>query len=121
MTPFGAAGVTGAAMLAIMAQAEGQTLQHPPHGQHDPYQGMTQPGTGISCCHGRDCGVAQACVLPSGEMGFREEGACHVLPDSKLVPMPSGVAADLVVCRTRSYLNRVYTPDVLCWAGGAGT
>lgn len=123
MTPFGAAGATGAMMLAMVSAAQGQTLHHPPHGAHDPFTGMRQPNSNASCCDGQDCAVAKSCITSGGVLGWQERGSCHPLPEDKQVPMPPELAgsADLVVCRTASVWNGVFTPHVLCWAGGAGT
>lgn len=109
------------ALLVLAVPAGAQTLHHPPHGAHDPFTGMRKPD-GSSCCNGQDCAVAQSCMTPGGRLGWRERGACHELTGDP-VPMPPELSGqvDLVVCRTASVWNGVFTPHLLCWSGGAGT
>lgn len=112
------------AMFAIVGLAVGSWAQdsrpqgrpqHSHHGaghaeNHDWYRGLTQPGTGSSCCNGTKDGVEGDCRPTRAYLG--DDGQWRALLDGRWIPVPPRAVLD-------SRLNKDAIRSHIC-AGRSG-
>jgi hypothetical protein len=104
------AGAGMAALGALLVQ-----FWHPAPDQPDPYEGLTQPNSTISCCGGQDCRPALPCRTTTGADGWMVGDRCYeLLPSRRILPPPdfwNDVEHPLHVCWKMTEEG----PQIYCW------
>jgi hypothetical protein len=84
---------------------------------HDWYQELKQPGTGYSCCNGRNASSEGDCRPTRAYLS--DDGMWYAMIDGRWVPIPPSVVLRQLAPDGRSHVCASKTGKIYCFLGGS--